>query len=255
MLFKTIPHIYSEGKQTRITEKKLWLAEVNDINGCELKCILRHSKEGTLTLKNHWRGLIALDVMALKINKGTLRFFEIDIMKMAKLQVFLDHAISNTDTIETDELCWASFPDTVQDLNPDEMEYWLLNQAMRPAEDSKQLVQFLRETECYNLVHFLLSATDDNDQCLQNLCVRYGLSAAHFRRLSRHALGHTTKVTLREWRMTKAVLAFINDPHNMTDVAFAHGYSSLSHFSNDVKKMLGMTPRALRKSIIDMAMK
>lgn len=255
MRLETIPHIMSEGEHTRITEKKLWLAEVLGDQGCEIVCIIRNSEQGTLTLQNEWRGLIAMDAMAFKINKGKLRFFEIDLMKMAKLQVFIDYALAKVETVVSDDLCWATFPENIKHLNPDEMEYWLLNQAMHPHESTYALIQFLRKTECYNLVHFLLSATDDNNQCLQNLCVRYGLSAAHFRRLSRNALGHTTKVTLREWRMTKAVLAFINDPQNMTDVAFAHGYSSLSHFSNDVKKMLGMTPRALRKSILDMAMK
>lgn len=255
MRLETISHIINVGGFVKITEKKLWLIEVVDSISCEIVCNVKSIDEDTLVLNGTWRGLIALDTMLLKIVKGKLRYYEIDLMRLAKLQVFIDCSSDKLEAGHIREFNGISLSKEIRTTSPSDMESWLLQQAMRADNDSDPIVNFLRQTECYNLVNFLLSATNDNNQCLQNLCVRYGLSAAHFRRLSRHALGHTTKVTLREWRMTKAILAFIDEPKNMTDIAFAHGYSSLSHFSNDVKKMLGMTPRALRKSILDVVMK
>ncbi|WP_369788273.1 helix-turn-helix domain-containing protein [Rouxiella sp. WC2420] len=255
MCLETISQIYHENDELKITEKTLGFFEVIKGESCQISCSYRNSQEHIFILDGGWRGLIAFDPMSVKIIKGEINLFKINLMKLAKLQVFIDYA---TDNIETDYImdsCSISFSKEIKQINPEVMECWLLQQAMLPEDEADPIVSFLRHTECYGLVHFLLSAANDNNQCLQQLCLRYGLSAAHFRRLTRHALGHTTKVTLREWRMTKAILAFINDPKNMTDVAFAHGYSSLSHFSNDVKKMLGMTPRALRKSILDVAMK
>ncbi|MGA9606825.1 MAG: helix-turn-helix domain-containing protein [Rouxiella badensis] len=255
MRFETIPYIIKEGETIKVTEKKLCLIEALDSEPCEVLYTVRNNEENSFSLQSNWRGLIALDVMQFKVSKGRLRFFDMDLMKLVKLQVFIDYSNGNIEVGSSNESNWLSFSKEIKLIQPEDMEYWLLQQAMQTGDKVDSIVAFLRHTECYNLVHFLLSETDDNNQCLQTLCVRYGLSAAHFRRLTRHALGHTTKVTLREWRMTKAILAFINDPKNMTDIAFAHGYSSLSHFSNDVKKMLGMTPRALRKSILDIAMK
>ena len=255
MQLEKIPPIANMGDEIRLTEKTLRLFEVADNKLCEISCSYRNSPEHFFLLDSGWRGLIAMDPMNIKVIQGELVSSEINLMKLAKLQVFIDYARDNVETECITDSCSITFSKQIKNTKPEDMEYWLLHQALIPTDEADPIVKFLRHTECYNLVHFLLSATDDNNQCLQQLCVRYGLSAAHFRRLARNALGHTTKVTLREWRMTKAVLAFINDPKNMTDVAFAHGYSSLSHFSNDVKKMLGMTPRALRKSILDVAVK
>ncbi len=255
MRLESTSHVVSMGDEIKVTEKTLRLVEVADSKSCEFICSYRNSQDHHFILDGGWRGLIATDPMSIRIIKGEMYALKIDLMKLAKLQVFIDYARNSITTKYISDSSSISFSKQIGKINPEDLEYWLLHQALIPVEDADPIVAFLRQTECYSLVHFLLAATDDNNQCLQQLCIRYGLSAAHFRRLTRHALGHTTKVTMREWRMTKAILAFIDDPKDMTDVAFAHGYSSLSHFSNDVKKMLGKTPRALRKSILDVAMK
>lgn len=68
-----------------------------------------------------------------------------------------------------------------------------------------------------------------------------------FRRLSRRALGNTAKSALRDWRLGQALFELINGDNNLTTIAMNHGYASLSHFSNEVKEVIGVSPRNLKK--------
>ncbi|MGL6148964.1 MAG: helix-turn-helix domain-containing protein, partial [Plesiomonas sp.] len=77
---------------------------------------------------------------------------------------------------------------------------------------------------------------------------------SHFRRLCRHALGSAAKAELRDWRMARSLLDVVEGQENLTQVAIKHGYASSSHFSNEIRELLGVSPRGL-SNIIQLASK
>ncbi|WP_374191068.1 helix-turn-helix domain-containing protein [Candidatus Symbiopectobacterium sp. 'North America'] len=60
-------------------------------------------------------------------------------------------------------------------------------------------------------------------------------------------MGNTAKSALRDWRLGQTLFELINGDNNLTTIAMNHGYASLSHFSNEVKKVIGVSPRNLKK--------
>ncbi|MGZ9713400.1 helix-turn-helix domain-containing protein [Glaciimonas sp. GNP009] len=98
----------------------------------------------------------------------------------------------------------------------------------------------LRRTETYSIVSFLLREGGEGEK-LKTLSARYGVSACHFRRLFRSGTGSSPKSELKEWQLAKAVLAVIADRQSITEAAIAHGYASSSHFSNEVRKSVGLS--------------
>jgi len=229
--------LLKNGQKKNILEPNLWLISVGDFP-CEIN--IRLGGENKLvSLIPGWKGLLAMRRLSLKIEKGYLFFHEIDLMIMTKLQSFIDKSMNRKEEknvsqcdfslIKTDEISILT--------SRRELEYWLLRQTLNPQPGMEGFVDLLRSTEWYWLVYFLLDEFTGSNK-LQDLGQRYGLSTSHFRRLCRQALGNTTKVALRDWRMGKAVLALIDENQNLTEIAFEHGYSSLSHFSNEFKETL-----------------
>lgn len=114
-----------------------------------------------------------------------------------------------------------------------------LRMAIDDTPEYQEIAASLRRTEAYSMVTFLLQ--EGQGKKLEALSARYGVSAGHFRRLFRAELGCSPKSELNDWRLAKAVLAVIERQHSVTEVAMAHGYASPSHFSNEVKKTLGLS--------------
>ena len=106
------------------------------------------------------------------------------------------------------------------------------------------LASFLRRTEWYWLIRFLLNESVNNGK-LHELGARYGLSYSHFRRLCRNALGNSAKSELRGWRIARALLDVVEEGQSLTQVAMRYGYASSSHLSNDIRDAFGVSPRGL----------
>ncbi|MCY1441609.1 Invasion protein InvF [compost metagenome] len=94
------------------------------------------------------------------------------------------------------------------------------------------------------MVRYLLEQGTGQDS-LQMLARRYGVSVSHFRRLCHQALGGATKPALRGWRVARALLESIREGRSLTEVAQNQGYCSSSHFSREVRELLGVAPSQL----------
>ncbi|WP_147432395.1 helix-turn-helix domain-containing protein [Pararobbsia silviterrae] len=103
------------------------------------------------------------------------------------------------------------------------------------------LFSFLRATEAYWVVSFLLQQFSENRR-VGDLGAQYGLSNAHFRRLCKHALGGSLKAELKRWRAASAVLRIIESERTLTDIALDAGFASSSHLSREIKGLLGVPP-------------
>lgn len=216
-------------------------------DGCDIRV---NDKESTkvFTLAGEQQGLLALAPATLTVERGQFEYLFLDFTHLAKLQVFIDKS-QNRESEHRPRTLFGYVPAELDaHPTPKDIEYWLLNQALYRAQGLTLFSDVLRQSEWYALVAFLFDAYRTNSsQRLQILCLRYGLSVSHFRRLSRRALGNTAKAALRDWRLGQALLELIDGENNLTTIAMNHGYASLSHFSNDVKDVLGMSPRNLKK--------
>lgn len=218
-------------------------------DGCRLN--IQYGKDvACCNIESHQQGLFVTTPARIEVAHGWLKFYQFDFMRLVKLQVFIDKA-QKLVSGQRKNSQWG-YQAAVFGSEPAfrDIEYWLLSQTMSTASDTTNISSVLRNNEWYDLICFLLEESNGNsNQRLQVLCARYGLSASHFRRLSKHALGNTTKVEMRDWRLVRALLELIDGESNFTTIAMNQGYASLSHFSNEVKDVLGISPRNLKKSL------
>ena len=68
-------------------------------------------------------------------------------------------------------------------------------------------------------------------------------------------MGAAAKSELRDWRMARSLLDVVERQGTLTEVALKHGYSSSSHFSNEIRQLFGVSPRGLTNIIIQQASK
>jgi AraC-like DNA-binding protein len=108
----------------------------------------------------------------------------------------------------------------------------------------RSLLVELRRREAYTLVRYLLNSRSEGRTLLQ-LCVLYGLSYSHFRRLCNRILGGSVKDRMDAWRAARSALALVEQDRPVWTIAAEQGYASASHISHDMKRRFGLTPRAL----------
>ncbi|HHL2560659.1 TPA: helix-turn-helix domain-containing protein [Yersinia enterocolitica] len=119
---------------------------------------------------------------------------------------------------------------------------------MRNQTEFNTWCDLLRKYEAYGMMSFLLSASEQKDNVSINyLSQRYGVSAAYFRQLYRESFKATAKKKMMSVRMASAVLQLIESEGSILDVGLDAGYCSASHFTNDLKKELGLTPSEIRR--------
>lgn len=169
-----------------------------------------------------------------------------DVKILTKLQAFIDHAMGIS--LGTLAAAAQDKAPTVADASPliypstlsgHGLTTNFLRMAVKDTPEYRQIAASLRRTEAYSMVSFLLQ--EGQGEKVEALSARYGISAGHFRRMFRASLGDSPKSALNDWRLAKAVLAVIERQQTVTEVAMAHGYASPSHFSNEVKRSLGLS--------------
>lgn len=69
------------------------------------------------------------------------------------------------------------------------------------------------------------------------------------KRTFKQCFGKTVYEFIREQRLEKAFSLLHQEDHNVSEAAFAVGYTNVSHFSDAFKKKFGFTPRALCRQI------
>lgn len=199
-----------------------------------------------ISLPEQWCGLLLLDKYGFSIKSGQARCHPVNPLVFSKLLVFAD-ASHDTEVEPEHEPIRETIPMLEHPqalLTQRSAEYWFIDMIMNNTESFNKLANLLRRTEHYWLVRFLLNKSASGDN-LHVLGQHYGVSDSHFRRLCKQALGHSTKTELRLWRVARALLETTDRENNFTEIAVRHGYASSSHFSNDVKELLGISPRAL----------
>jgi len=181
-----------------------------------------------------------------------------EMTQLVKLQVFIDHAFgvlprspNSAQTVRAAQLlprvstssCGEGLSDMpVWDRNHAVTSF--VRMAVHDTPEYRAMAQRLRRTEGYSMVDFLLQQGEGEK--IETLSQRYGISAGHFRRLFRKETGKTPKAAIREWRLARAVLDFLDGRETITEIASEHGYASPSHFSNEARKVLGVSLSQLR---------
>ncbi|WP_095051944.1 helix-turn-helix domain-containing protein [Pseudomonas sp. Irchel s3b2] len=213
----------------RVTESVVDLASAPCSAGCRLPV--------------GWEGLIAHSD-ALQVSGGSVQVLPISEALLVKLQVFIDLSDALIDQ-RPRQAPWAALPVAYPTIQSERaLERWYLEQAMASGLAYQAFAGVLRRTESYGLVHFLLEQGTHSEK-LTILAQRYGVSVSHFRRLCRQALGTAAKPALRGWRTAQALLNMSLQEGSLTDVALEFGFASSSHFSKEIRELVGFTPSSL----------
>lgn len=242
------PVNYLAGDALSAISMRLFWLKAKEEQGCEF--VINHKTNDILfKLMPGEAGFFAVKSKKIFIKDGSVNGSELKVVSMAKLQAFIDAGNRVTEKNRKKEILYGfSQCRLFEPLSRKKIEYWLLSQSVKTCQGMEDIVQLIRDNECYWIVNYLLTHADGY-KSLREIGGRYGLSVSHFRRLSKSALGNTAKVEMCDWRLIRAILDIMGDEHNLTAVAMKHGYASLSHFSGDVKNRFGIPPRDLKKMI------
>jgi len=206
------------------------------------------SQSLSIGLAPHQGVLLSTHGAALRVQEGEAAMTRIGVVGFSKLLAFIDGAAVSAPLLETDAAAASGL--VVLDLPtplltaPRELEYWFLRQVIGGNPEFAALCAFLRRLENYWLVKYLLSESV-RQKTVSDLGTEYGLSYSHFRRVCKAALGNSVKSELKSWRAARSLLDVVGQRCSMTEAAIKNGYASSSHFSTEIKKLFGLSPRAI----------
>lgn len=115
-----------------------------------------------------------------------------------------------------------------------------------------ELISFICAMENYWVACFFLAQVMDGDRetdtyKIYNAYKDYGVSESHFRKLCHSTFSCGPKKQLRMWRAAQSALQLIEKENSIAMIAGDNGYSSSSHFSSEIKKIFGITPKEFKK--------
>ncbi|MGC3030455.1 AraC family transcriptional regulator InvF [Burkholderia sp. DN3021] len=232
------------GARRSVPAQEAWLLQLSPDQRARLELTWKEGSE-LWEAPDGWQGILLLDRVEVRVAAGELRVRPLKLKVFSKLLAFIDEA-NGVEAAGAEFAAWSLLsheePSVWQERK--RCEYWFLLQMLEEPASFSPFLDLLRHSESYWLVRFLL-AQSTGSNTLQDLGQRYGVSYSHFRRLCRHALGSAAKTELRDWRMARSMLDVVEGRESLTQVALMHGYASSSHFSNEIKGLLGMSPRSL----------
>jgi AraC-like DNA-binding protein len=82
----------------------------------------------------------------------------------------------------------------------------------------------------------------DSDFNVEMLCQEVGISRAQLHRKMKEMTGLSTSEFIRNIRLEQAARLLKEQKVNVTQVAYAVGFSNLAHFSTIFRKHFGITP-------------
>lgn len=212
-------------------------------NGRKALCLAHRESSVQWCLAPGWKGLLAL-CPGLQVVSGNAWVLPLAQTNLVKLQFFIDQGMARG----VDAACrepWAALSESdTQEQQVSNLESWYLTLALQGHSAYRAFARQLRSGESYLLLGFLLEQGASSEK-LQDLAGRYGVSVSHFRRLCRQALGCAAKIELREWRTARALLTMAERAGSLTDVALELGYASSSHFSKEIRELVGVAPSSL----------
>ncbi|WP_448106913.1 helix-turn-helix domain-containing protein [Pseudomonas azerbaijanoccidentalis] len=189
-----------------------------------------------------WEGLIAMNG-TFEVD-GNVQALPVAEAPLVKLQVFIDLGDALVDQ-RSSQASSAALPVASSVIQSQRvLERWYIEQAMAGGPAYQAFASVLRHSESYGLVRFLVEQGTHSEK-LTTLAQRYGVSVSHFRRLCRQALGTATKPALRGWRTAQALLNMSQRDNSLTDVALEFGFASSSHFSKEIRELVGFSPSSL----------
>lgn len=212
-------------------------------NGRIALCLAHRESSVRWCLAPGWQGLLAVR-QGLQVVSGGASVLPLPQTNLVKLQFFIDQGVRYAVGPVRGEP-WAALSESGTPYQARSvLEAWYLALALQGHPSYHAFANQLRSSESYQLLGFLLAQGSSSGK-LQDLAVRYGVSVSHFRRLCSQALGGAAKSWLREWRTARALLAMAEKPRSLTDVALEFGYASSSHFSNEIRELVGVAPSSL----------
>jgi AraC-like DNA-binding protein len=102
------------------------------------------------------------------------------------------------------------------------------------------LLPHIVRSECYQIIRHVLRHR--TGMSIGDMAAGYGLSAAQFYRNCKQIFGRPLKRQLRVIRAASALLDGVGRKSTLTTVAMDNGYASASHFTFDVRNLLGRPP-------------
>lgn len=242
-------NVVNQGQSVNCGDQEIWY-----IKACENKNVKLSFCQDALVknMKIDRDLLIMVNRSHLHLLDGRLVYRPLNFDIFSRLLAFMDEA-QNVPMVDVGNVFVdvLQFNDEDVLLKSSKAETWFITTFLFNKTSIIPLVSLLKKSECYSLVRYLLSQSI-NLSSLHDLGKLYGVSYSHFRRLCNHALGGKVKIELCNWRMARAILEIIEGHVDMTSIAYKYGYSSSSHFSSEVKKRLGKTPRELCKKMLSM---
>ncbi|VVE04109.1 Invasion protein InvF [Pandoraea pneumonica] len=204
-----------------------------------------HASQSTcVPLPSGYCGLLMFGRGHIRVSGGALHYHPLHCDVLVKLLAFMDEARvagpSDADRYTGVPALHRVPVDTVW-ADRRQCEVWFLSQLVAPSDAFCTMLTVLRRGESYKLVRFLLSRSHTGGT-LRHMCAKYGVSYSHFRRLCRCALGESAKIVLRDWRMARSMLEVAQGSDSYTEIALRNGYASSSHFSTEIKELIGMSP-------------
>lgn len=94
-----------------------------------------------------------------------------------------------------------------------------------------------------------LTENFDSAPTLAELSGKYSLSVSKIQAGFQELYGRTVFGYLKEYKMRKARMLFEDGEMNVSEVAWALGYTNLSHFSAAFKKRYGVLPKKFLTSV------
>jgi len=212
-------------------------------NGCDVLCLAHRERSAFLCLAPGWQGLLVLRP-GLQVLSGSAWVLPLSQTNLFKLQLFIDQG-GVPEVRPAPGEPWAVLSEGLgQGRAAPALESWYLTLALQGDAAYQTFARHLRSSEHYQLLGFLLEQGSGREK-LQDLAGRYGVSVSHFRRLCRQALGGAAKSELRVWRTARALLSMAEGAASLTDVALEFGYASSSHFSKEIRELVGIAPSSL----------
>ena len=212
-------------------------------NGPDMLRLAHRENPASLCLPPGWQGLL-VSRSGLQVLSGSGWVLPMSQTSLFKLQFFIDQGgVPGRRPARSEP--WAVLGEGCsQGLAAPALESWYLTLALQGDVAYQAFAWHLRSSESYRLLGFLLEQGSGR-QKLQDLAGRYGVSVSHFRRLCRQALGGAAKPELRGWRTARALLSMAEGAASLTDVALEFGYASSSHFSKEIRELVGVAPSSL----------
>jgi AraC-like DNA-binding protein len=103
------------------------------------------------------------------------------------------------------------------------------------------------DVDCLTYAREVLLSKLDSPPSLLELSRMIHMNECKLKRSFKQCFGQTVYEFIREQRLEKAFILLEDGAHNVSQAAFAVGYTNISHFSKALQKKFGVKPRALLK--------